>query len=365
MCCIGFDDEQPFEMLATSWRENGMNAYRVLLALCLLTAIGDAPAAEPTTASNADAFALCRSLRRGINLGNGLEAPREGAWGYRIEDEHLRLIKAAGFDSVRIPIRWSAHAAKDAPFTIDARFFERVDHVLGQAAAGGLVAVVNVHHYDELYRDPDNHLPRLKAIWQQVGERYRDRPATVLFELLNEPNAALDEKKWNAAIAEILPIVRASNPTRGVIVGPARWNNVNALQALELPSSDRALIATFHYYEPFQFTHQGASWAKGSDAWRGRTWTETADELKRLRTDFDKAAAWSKEHNRPIFLGEFGAYSAAEMPSRARWTSAVVREATNRGFSFAYWEFGSGFGAYDPAKNEWRQPLLDALIAKQ
>jgi endoglucanase len=92
---------------------------------------------------------------------------------------------------------------------------------------------------------------------------------------------------------------------------------MNSLATLELPESDRALIATFHYYEPFQFTHQGASRAKGSDAWRGRKWTESADELKRLPADFDKAAAWSKKHNRPIFLGEFGAYSAAAMQSRA------------------------------------------------
>jgi endoglucanase len=330
-----------------------------------VAAVDFAPAAEPTTASSGDAFALGRSLGRGINLGNGLEAPREGVWGYRIEDEHLRLIKRASFDSVRIPIRWSAHAAKDAPFAVETKFFERVDHVLDQAATHGLLAVVNVHHYDELYRDPAEHLPRLKAIWRQIAERYRNRPTTVLFELLNEPNAALDEKRWNAAVAEMLPIVRAGNPARGVIVGPARWNNVNALESLELPESDRLLIAAFHYYEPFQFTHQGASWAKGSDAWRGRKWTESADELKRLRDDFDKAAAWGTKHNRPIFLGEFGAYSAADMQSRARWTSAVVREATKRNFSFAYREFGSGFGAYDPAKKEWRQPLLAALLATQ
>ena len=52
-----------------------------------------------------------------------------------------------------------------------------------------------------------------------------------------------------------------------------------------------------------------------------------------MRDDFDKAAAWGKTHNRPIFLGEFGAFSAADMDSRARWTAAVVREATARGFA--------------------------------
>jgi endoglucanase len=237
-----------------------------------------------------------------------------------------------------------------------------VDHVLDEAAKHKLIAIINVHHYDELYLDPDKHLPRLNAIWKQIAEHYRDRPASVIFELLNEPNAKLDEARWNTAVAELLPIVRASNPTRGVIVGPARWNNVNALERLELPDNDRWLIATFHYYEPFHFTHQGASWAKGSEAWRGRKWIGSPDELKRLRDDFDKAAAWGKKHNQPIFLGEFGAYSAAEMESRARWTTAVAREATDRGFSFVYWEFGSGFGAYDVRSKEWRKPLLQGLL---
>jgi endoglucanase len=338
---------------------------RVPAFYCLILVIWVAPvdAADPAAKSLADAAALCRCIGRGINLGNGLEAPSEGAWGYRIEYEHLRLIKEAGFDSVRIPIRWSAHAAKEPPYAIEPAFLERVDHVLGEALKHNLVAIINVHHYDELYPDPEGHLPRLIAIWRQIARRYRDRPATVLFELLNEPNSKLDEARWNATIPKLLSVVRGENPTRGVIVGPARWNNVNALEKLELPSDDRWLIATFHYYEPFQFTHQGASWAKGSEAWLGRKWTGSPAEIKRLRDDFDKAAAWGQKHNWPIFLGEFGAYSAADMASRTTWTTGVVREAVRRGFSFAYWEFGSGFGAYDPQKKEWREPILQALLS--
>ena len=53
------------------------------------------------------------------------------------------------------------------------------------------------------------------------------------------------------------------------------------------------------------------------------------------------------------------------MPSRARWTKAVVREAETRGFSWAYWEFGAGFGAYDPEAKAWRQPLLQSLIQQK
>ena len=180
------------------------------LTLCSLigcTAFAVAMAAAQDDPPPPDAFALCRSIGRGINLGNGLEAPREH-WGYRIDDEHFELIKKAGFDSVRIPIRWSGASGQRAPYTIEPAFFAHVDHILDQAAKNNLTAIINVHHYDELYPDPDTHLPRLKAIWEQIAKHYADRPATVLFELLNEPNAKLDDVRWNAAIAELLPIVR-------------------------------------------------------------------------------------------------------------------------------------------------------------
>src|SRR5262249_33926773 len=132
----------------------------------------------------------------------------------------------------------------------------------------------------------------------------------------------------------------------------------------ELPEQDRMLIATFHYYLPFHFTHQGAEWAKGSEKWVGETWTATPEQLKALRADFDKAADWAKKHDRPVFLGEFGAYQKAPMDSRVRWTDAVAREAEARGFSWSYWEFGAGFGIYDPAAGSWREPLRDALLPK-
>jgi endoglucanase len=311
-----------------------------------------------------DAAEYCRRLGRGVNLGNGLEAPREGAWGFTIQESYLATIKAAGFDSVRVPVRWSAHAAGEAPFTIDAPFLRRVSEVVDQARRAGLVVVVNVHHYDEIFKEPDAHEARLVALWRQIATQFRDRDDGVYFELLNEPHGALTNPRWNAMLARLLAAVRETNPIRPVVVGPGGWNNFRHLEKLELPQADRRLIATFHYYEPFEFTHQGASWVAGSGRWKGRTWRATADEVAQVRKDFDLVAAWSKKHERPVYLGEFGAYSAADMPSRALWTETVVHEARARGFSFAYWEFGSGFGAYDVRAKTWREPLLAALLAR-
>lgn len=314
---------------------------------------------KPISAANIHAANV--RLGRGINLGNALDAPNEGEWGVKLRAEYFPAIKKAGFATVRLPVRWSAHASKVSPYTIDPKFAERVDWAIDQALANGLNIIVNVHHYDEIDSSPDEHLPRLVAIWQQIASRTKDRPSSVYFELLNEPHDKLTDAKWNAAIPKLLAAIRATNPTRPVIVGPVHWNSIRALDKLTLPD-DPNLILTVHYYEPFEFTHQGAQWVKGADKWKGRTWTGTIDEKAAVTKMLEKAAAWAKTHNRPVHLGEFGAFQQADLESRVRWTHFVSREAERLGFSWAYWEFCSGFGAYDPKTESWRPSLKSALV---
>jgi endoglucanase len=323
-------------------------------AMALATGAGFAPAQDIMDAN--------KKLGRGINLGNALEAPKEGDWGVKLEARYFRAIKEAGFATVRLPVKWSGHALDKAPYTLDPKFAERVDWAVSQALANGLNIIMNVHHYDQMDAAPDEHLPRLEALWAQVAARYRDRSDQIIFELFNEPHAKLTDAKWNAAIPRLLAAVRKTNPTRTVIVGPVSYNAIRALDKLELPTDDRRLLVTIHYYDPFQFTHQGASWVKGSNEWTGKKWSGTEEEKSQVSKALATAAAWAKAHDRPIFLGEFGAYSQADMDSRARWTRFVAREAERLGFSWAYWEFCSGFGAFDPATHVWREPLKAALI---
>jgi endoglucanase len=158
-------------------------------------------------------------------------------------------------------------------------------------------------------------------------------------------------------------VIRESNPVRNVILGGVNWNAFDQLPNLELPEKDGHIIATFHYYLPFQFTHQGADWVgEESNNWLGTTWDATEAEKAEIIAHFDSAAAWAQGHNVPIYVGEFGAYSKADKASRERWTAFVAREAERHGFAWAYWEFGSGFGVYDPDAKVWREGLLRALI---
>jgi len=157
-------------------------------------------------------------------------------------------------------------------------------------------------------------------------------------------------------------VIRLTNPTRNIVIGPADWNDLRGLDELVLPADDQHIIVTFHYYQPYQFTHQAAEWVQGNANWLGMEWKGSSPEKQYVQYDFKIVAQWAKENQRPIFLGEFGAYSKADMDSRARWTAFVAREAEKQGFRWGYWEFCSGFGVYDPINNKWIQPLLKALI---
>lgn len=349
---------QPTAMPRSAIRLQCVEMTAALAMLALLSAIY-------TSALGAEdeAFHYNDLLGQGINLGAALEAPREGAWGVTLKSQYFRAIKSAGFSSVRIPIRWSAHAGGRPPYAIDPMFFSRVDWVINQALSRDLTTIINVHHYEEMYKNPIEHLPRLVGIWNQIAQRYRGYPDRLYFELLNEPFDELTDERWQTVFPELLRAVRETNPTRVVIVGPGYWNGFGHLDQLHLPEEDRRLIATFHYYSPFQFTHQGAGWVSGSDAWKGTIWTGSAQEREALAQDFDKAAAWATKNRRPLYVGEFGSYQEADMESRVQWTQAVVNEARKHKFSWAYWEFCSNFGVYDPVTSAWRKPLLQSLMS--
>ncbi len=301
-------------------------------------------------------------LGRGINFGNALEVASEGEAGFRLERRYFEMVKAVGFDTVRLPVRWSLHTAIEPPYDIEPAFLERVDWAIGTALGAGLTTVVNWHFYPELCEGVVGHEERFLAVWQTLAERFAPLPADVHLELLNEPYAMRPEN-WNALVARALAVVRQSNPTRGVIVGPLGWNNIGSLGLLDVPADDNVLV-TVHYYEPMEFTHQGAHWVSDRDLPEGARWDVDSGGAAVAR-DLDRAADWARQRSLPLFVGEFGVYEKAQMSDRAAWTECVRTEAERRGASWAYWDFATDFGAYDCRSDSWRAPLRDALLGGQ
>ena len=309
-----------------------------------------------------DAFYYNSLIGGVVNLSNALEAPKEGEWGVKLEKDYFKFIDKAGFKSVRIPVRWSAHASETAPYTVDKKFLDRVDWAVNSALERGLVVVLNMHHYVELTRDAPLHNERFLEIWSQLAKHYKDYPDTLFFELFNEPGVMMTIDMWNDLSGQAIKRIRKSNPDRIIVVGSGDWNRVSSLGMLTLPKRDRNLIVSFHYYEPFNFTHQGASWVSDdSDAWLGTEWTGSEVERRSVIFHLDSAYGWGQRTGRPVYMGEFGAYEKADMESRTRWTTFIRKEAEKRGMSWSYWGFCSGFGVYDKDNRKWRKDLLKAL----
>jgi endoglucanase len=343
-----------------------MVSLLVLVAFALTSCMSEAERAKRCQDTR-KTFEMNKLLGRGVNLGNALEAPNEGEWGVTLKEEYFDIIKKAGFNTVRLPVCWSAHAMTEKPYTINPNFFNRVDWALKNAIKNDLYVMLNVQHYRELTDDPNNHIERYLGLWQQIADHYKDYPDSVLFELLNEPYKALTPELWNDLVKKTLPVVRKSNPNRTIVIEPTIIIEpafVVCLDKLEIPKEERNTIVSIHYYTPLEFTHQGAPWmGERSAAWMGTKWTGTDAEKKVVTDFFDAAALWGKENNRPINLGEFGTYKKADMESRVRWTRFVAESAVQRGMSLLYWDFCAEFALYDLQTKSWNKELLDAIVS--
>jgi endoglucanase len=293
-------------------------------------------------------------IMRGINLAGAFDGGR-GGW---LSERHFDAVQRAGFDTVRLPVRWSLGG--EPPYRVDRACFDRVDRAVDAALRRHLDVVLDVHHFHELCADVERHRPAFLALWSQIAEHYATADRRLVFELLNEPHEPMAAEQWNELLAEALAVVRRSNPDRGVIAGPVLWNTVEGLPELRLPDDDR-LIVTVHYYSPFPFTHQGAAWLPEAAGWRVPSWGTEAERAK-VRDDLAFAAAWAQARGRPLFLGEFGTIENAPMTARATWTRHVRTEAERLGVPWAYWDFATDFGAFDAGRHAWREPLAQALL---
>ncbi len=313
----------------------------------------------------ADPVAMNRRLSHTINIGAVLELDRgEFPWGPELDDEDFAEFAAAGFTAVRLPVRFSAWAGDAPPYLIDDELWSRVDEAVDAALANDLAIIIDLHHYVEIFEDPERHRDRLEAMWVQIADRYQSLPTdAVAYEFLNEPNTNLDAATWNSIVADVLAAVRAIDPDRTVIVGPVTWNSHLEVPTLELPDDDN-LILTFHYYDPFEFTHQGAEWLPQMAQHLGTEWQSDVDGAgARIDADFRVVAEWASARDLPVFVGEFGVLLTADQADRAAWVRSVREAAEREGFSWGHWDWASPtFGMQNDETGEWDPSMLDALF---
>jgi len=305
-----------------------------------------------------EAFEQVKRMGRGVNI-IGYDPLWRDFTKARFREDHFKRIHDGGFQTVRLNLQAFGHM--DSANQLDPVWLSTLDWAIDHAVENHLTVIVDEHDFTICGQDAEGCAERLKAFWQQIAERYQDKPASVMFEILNEPNGKITPALWNRMLAENLAVIRAANPARTVVIGPAFWNSITALKSLELPADDRNIIVTVHYYLPMNFTHQGASWNPSTAKLSGVTWGTEAEKRK-VETDLAGVQEWAKAQNRPILLGEFGAYDKGDMDSRVAYTAQVARTAESLGWAWAYWQFDGNFIVYNIEKDDWVNPIWRALV---
>lgn len=339
-----------------------------IASLFFATAVGSAQtaAASHDTLSAAagsqfvpvDPFVQVKQMQRGVNI-VGYDPIWKDFSKRRFKQSYFKLLHDAGFNTVRVNLQAFQHM--DSMNRLSPEWFKTLDWVADNALANDLSVIIDEHDYVPCGEDAAMCRTKLTAFWEQVAPRYKNAPHQVMFEILNEPNKAVTTPLWNSILKEMLAIVRATNPERNVVIGPSWWNSINSLSTLELPKDDHHIIVTVHYYSPMRFTHQGAPWNKETAQLSGITWGTDADK-QAIAKDFAGVQEWSKANDRPILLGEFGAYDKGDMDSRVKYTETVARTAESLGWAWTYWQFDSDFIVYDVDKGAWIEPIKKALV---
>jgi endoglucanase len=319
------------------------------------------PTATPTITPPPATTPATNSLPVGrcVNMGNHLEAPNEGDWGRKIADDDFTNIAAAGFSTIRLPVRWSGHAATNAPYTIDPAFMARVKYVVGLARAANLNVILNDHNYDALMSDPVGNRDRLAGLWRQIGAAFADQPRDHLwFEIENEPHDQITNANLVATLSPALSAIRERNPDRPVVIGGESWSGINSLATLTLPN-DAYVVPTFHYYDPFTFTHQGATWVTPTPP-LGRIYGSAADQAA-LAADVQKVRDYITRTGKTPFLGEFGANELIAVPQRVLYYKTVRTGYDAVSIGQCAWAYTNTFPLYDTPSKSWIAGMLDAM----
>ena len=353
------------------------------------------PAMKPLSGHDSPAQKTAAHFLRGANFGNYLEVPPGQSWRVKISEADFEHLQAEGFDHVRVPIGWHHYAGPAPDFKLADAIFDKVDFVLTNALARHLAVMLNLHHFDAFTSNPPAYTDEFVAIWGQIAAHYAKLPDTVVFELLNEPKDAATTAVMNPIYARAIAAIRETNPRRTIVVGPGRWNSIDELKNLVLPADDNNLLVSVHCYDPFYFTHQGATWA-GPDVktrgvifpgppkepltpdpsvkkyvadWINRYNTLPTEKNPSSRLAFEgklkMVRQWSDYYGRPVHVGEFGCYIRADPVSRANFYRQFREALDEQKLGWAVWDWNAGFHYWDTAKNQPAPGMREALFGKQ
>jgi endoglucanase len=338
----------------------------------------------PTIAANQDGMThksmeLMHLINVGWNLGNSCDAAgNETAWGNpKTTEAMIKAVKAAGFNTIRIPVRWGDHISDTSLWTIDESWMARVKEIVDYAYNNGLYVILNSHHdawFEGVASYADSAAVRRKEVsmWTQIAVKFRDYDEHLMFACLNEPHIgdnwgvpstenAKVESFYQQAFVNIVRATGGRNTYRSLIIQP--WCcNPSYFSYLTIPTdpTPNRMILEFHYYNPWNFcgTDSGND---GTD--KVRFWGDSYKQYGSVSTygtaamitnDFSTLKTNFISKGIPVVLGEFGVnrhtFTAAEIKSglqakgeesRDYYLKWLVSTAHAYGITPIYWDNGN------------------------
>jgi endoglucanase len=351
------------------------------------------PELQPLTSHRTPAYRAAKHFQRGVNLGDYLEA--SGNWGVTVEAKEFAAMKREGFDHVRVPVGWQRYAGAGPEFKLSPEIFGKVDFAVTNALKNKLAVMINIHHFNELDKDPTAATEQFLAMWRQIAAHYQTFPLTLAFELDNEPHENATTELMNPIYARAIAEIRQTNPQRTLVVEPGGWGGIGDLGKLVLPPDDNVIVSV-HCYEPFFFTHQGAGWV-GVDfkqtgfqfpgppseplvadlklnpknyvlerikAYNTLPTAENPSSARAFAGKLKYVHAWSEHYGRPVHLGEFGAFTKADAQSRANFYAAFRQTAEREKLGWCIWDWSANFRYWNRDQQTALPGMHEALFGK-
>ena len=336
-------------------------------------------------------------LRRGINLSHWFSQAANYSQTHletHTTAQDIALIKSMGFDHVRFPVEPVPLLNETPdPSVLNTTYLRYVDNALDIILAAGLAVVVDIHPSDEfklrMNRDERN-FEAFGKFWRAFAAHLSKRnPEFVFLEVINEPMVD-DGYRWLGMQGKLIAAIRASAPNHTIIVGGHRWSGLYEMLFLE-PYSDPNIIYNFHFYDPFTFTHQGATWAGPNlPFYKNVPYPSTPEAVKillntvqdepakyillrygednwnagRIERELGLAAAWAAKHRVFVTCNEFGAYRRyAKATDRTTWLRDMRIALEKHGIGWTMWDYSGGFAVInkDNGRHERDPEQLKAL----
>lgn len=329
---------------------------------------------------------------KGVNLTNWFQASAPQQIDFsKYTKQDFENIKSLGANVIRLPINLHSMVGEAPDYTVDPLFYFFLDQVVDWAEELELNLILDNHTFDPIdATDPDIG-DVLVPVWTQMATHYESRSNLIYFEVLNEPHG-ISNADWNAIQLDVINAIRTVDSTHTIIVGPSDYNGIGSLQFMP-EYADTNLIYTFHFYDPFVLTHQGANWTDPSMAdltdipfpydapsmpsfpsslvgtWIQGAFNNYANEgtVASVQNRLDLAINFAETRGVKVFCGEFGVYAPnSDNPSRVAWYGAVADYLNENDISWTIWDSQGGFGIFEPGSSELfdhdiNEPLVEAL----